>query len=158
MPFTDGQLNDRFERMVRHLDHWGLVEARDRGQARRRRILEFQLDLPGRNLPPDVRAVFREYFERDCRGAWELVKYTYEYADPVLSWRLAFHVHAIGGATRVAHAHCEPGTDLGGDESPRHFRATEYDLREANAIFMGLYAAGRAPDCGELLPLEVDRS
>lgn len=157
MPLTDGQLNDRFERTVRHLDHWGLAEARDRGEARRRRVLEFQLDLPGRNLALEARAVFREYFQRDRRGAWELVKYTYEYADLVLSWRLGYHLHAIGGATPVAHAHCEPGADLGGDESRVHFRATEYDLREANAVFMRLFAAGQPPDCDELLPLTVDR-
>lgn len=157
VPLTDGQLNDRFERMVRHLDHWGSVDARQRGRARRRRALEFQLEVPSEDLAAEARALFREYYDRSRTGTWTLVKYTYEYADLVRSWRLGYHLHAIGDGPPIAHAHCEPGAGLRGTESSSHFRAIEYDLREANAWFMRLYAEGRAPACDELLPLLVDR-
>jgi len=157
VPITDGQLNDRFDRMVRHLDHWGLVDAYDRGRARRRRVLQFQLAVPGEGLAVEARALFREYYERDRRGGWSFVKYTYEYADLVRSRRLGYHLHSVGDGPPIAHAHCEPGHGLRGAESAQHFRSHEYDLREANALFMRLYAEGRAPACDELLPLTIDR-
>ena len=143
--------------MGRHLDHWGPVDAYRHGKTRPRIALEFLLEVPSEGLAAEARALFREYFSRDRTGVWTLAKYTYEYADIVGSWRLAYHFHPVDGATSVAHAHCEPGADLRGDESPRHFRSVEYDLREANAIFMRLYAQGRAPARDDLLPLAIDR-
>jgi hypothetical protein len=157
VPLTSGALNDRFDRMIRHLDHWGTVDAHDHGRTRPRRVLEFQLEVPGDGLAVDARALFREYYDRGRTGTWTLIKYTYEYADLVRAWRLSYHFHPIGGGPPVPHAHCEPGDGLRRTESAHHFRSLEYDLREANAAFMRLHAAGRAPDCYELLPLDIDR-
>ncbi|MBI2780959.1 MAG: hypothetical protein HYX55_04060 [Chloroflexi bacterium] len=122
-----------------------------------RALLEFGLAVPARDLLPDATAIYREYYDREGTETWMLVKYTYEYADLVRSWRLGYHLHAVGDGPPIAHAHCEPGHGLRGTESAHHFRAIEYDLREANAVFMRLYAEDRAPDCDELLPLSIDR-
>ena len=143
--------------MARHLEHWGDVRAIDRGAMRGRVLLELELAAPGRDLAREARALFREYYDRDRSGDWEFVKYTYDYLDLVGSWRLGYHFHAIGGSVPVAHAHCERGAKFTTAEPAEHFRATEYDLREANAAFMRLHAAGRAPDCADLLPLEIHR-
>jgi hypothetical protein len=154
---TTGELNDRFDRIVGYLDHWGDVIARDAGAERGRRVLEFQLVAPGDDLEAEVNALFREYYRRDRSRDWVLAKYTYEYIDLVRSWRLAFHLHPLAGTLPIAHAHCEPGTDLSSVEVGPHLRAIEYDLREANAEFMRLYAADRLPDCDAFLPLRVER-
>ena len=156
MILTKGRLNARFARMLRHLEHWGDVEAHDRGASGQLRVFEFQLDTPA-DGPTEARAFFQERYERTASAGWELVQYAYDYVDLDRRWRQAFHLHPIGGPSSIAHAHCEPGLDLRRDESPRHFRAVEYDLREANALFMRLYADGRSPACDELLPLEIDR-
>lgn len=157
MPLTAGQLNDRFDRLVGYLDHWGDVDARDLGAARSRRVLEFELVAPGHDLTREVKALFREYYGRNSAGDWEIAKYTYEYIDLVRSWRLAYHLHSLGGTALISHAHCEPGTDFATVEGAGHLRAVEYDLREANAEFMRLYAGDRPPDCDSFRPLRVDR-
>jgi hypothetical protein len=150
-------LNDRFDRTRRYLEHWGAVVAIDTGAGRGRRLLEFHLDTPGDELPPLTRALFREYYDRDRFGDWELVKYTYEYLDVVRSLRLAYHFHSIGASGAIAHAHCEQGFALATVEPTMHFRAVDYDLHEANAEFMRLYGSDRPPDCDSFLPLRVER-
>lgn len=157
MPLSTGLLNARLHQTARHLEHWGVVRAHDDGATRGRRLLEFELIAPGEDLRPEVRALFREYYDRDRSGDWDLVKYTYDYVDLGRSWRLAYHFHAVGASAPIAHAHCERSLAFTTVETAKHFRAVEYDLREANAAFMRLYAAGRPPDCDDLLPLEVDR-
>lgn len=157
MALTTGQLKTRLHQVARHLEHWGDLRARDDGITRRRALLAFDLAVPARDVSPDVRALYREYYDRDRTGTWTLVKYTYEYADLVRSWRLGYHLHSVGDGPPVAHAHCEPGDGIPGTEGAHHFRSLEYDLREADALFMRLYAAGLPPDCDELLPLVVNR-
>ena len=156
MTLTTDQLKARLHQVARHLEHWGNLRARDDGMTRRRALLEFDLAVPARDVP-DVKGLYREYYDRDRTGTWMLIKYTYEYADLVRSWRLGYHLHAVGDGPPIAHAHCEPGDGLRATESAHHLRAIEYDLREANAVFMRLYAAGLPPGCDEFLPLEIDR-
>lgn len=67
-------------------------------------------------------------------------------------------MHDLAGSRRVMHAHCEPATDIPETERSAHLRAVEYELREAHAAFMRLYAAELAPDCEGFLPLAVDRT
>lgn len=155
---TDAEVRARFERIIRHLDHWGDVVATDSGRRRDRRLLEFSVLAPGGGLIAEAKELFREYYRRSSSGDWEVVKYTYEYLDIQRSRRLAFHVHDLAGRKRVAHAHCEDSTDIPETERSAHLRAIEYEAREAHAVFMRLYAAGVAPDCDDFLPLEVDRS
>lgn len=156
MPQTGRQLDDRLARIASHLAHWGDVSVRDLGQSRERRLLEFLLIAPGHALEPEAKALFREYYRR--HGAdWNVAKYTYEYLDLNRSWRLAYHLHEVAGGSTVAHAHCEPATEFASAEGSNHLRAVEYDLREANAEFMRLYASDRAPDCASFLPLQLDR-
>ena len=155
---TEPEVRSRFDALVRHLDHWGDVVASDEGRRRGRRLLQFQLLAPGGGLDVEVRALFREYYRQAPDGEWDIVKYTYEYLDIVRAWRLAFHMHEVGGTARIAHAHCEPAMDLPNGERSRHLRAVEYELREAHQEFMRLYAAEITPECGRYLPLEVDRT
>ena len=154
---SDGQIRSRFDRLLRHLDHWGDVVATDAGRLEDRRMLEFAVVSPGGDLDVETRELFREYYQRNRAGVWDIVKYTYEYLDVVRGVRLAFHVHDLGGRRRVAHAHCEESFDIPEDERSAHFRAVEYDLREAHDVFMRHYAAGIAPDCSTFLPLAVNR-
>jgi len=105
----------------------------------------------------EATALYREYFRRTSRDVWAIAIYTYEYRDYVRSARLAYHLHDLGSRSLVAHAHCEEETDPA-DEEAMHRRAMEYDLLEANGIFMKLYASDTAPDCSSLLPLEITRS
>lgn len=158
MPLTSGQLQARLHRMARHVEHWGDVRALDYGSKRGRFLLELELAVPGGDLRPEATAVYREYYDGHGPASWELVKYTYEYFDLVRFWRLGYHLHPIGGTAPVAHAHCDQeATSITEEEGTQHYRATAYDLREANAAFMRLYAAGLPPDCDALLPVEVDR-
>jgi hypothetical protein len=154
---SSGGVRDRFDRLTSHLDHWGDVIARDIGAATGRRLLEFQLLAPGGVLSTEVEALFREYYQRNRAGGWDILKYTYEYLDLVRSWRLAFHLHPLGGRSKVAHAHCGPGAVHWAGEPSVHLRAIEYELREANAEFMRLYASGRPPECSAFLPMSVNR-
>jgi hypothetical protein len=154
----ESELRARFDRYVKHLDHWGDVVAADLGRATSRRQLEFSVLAPGGGLEVEGRELFREYYRRNAPGTWEFIKYTYEYLDTVRGARLAFHVHDIGTRKRVAHAHCEDSFDIPEGERSAHLRATEYELREAHDVFMSLLAANERPDCGSFLPLEVDRT
>ena len=158
VPLTDSQVRARFNGVIQHLDHWGDVLASDSGSSRSRRLLEFELLAPGGELAVEVEAIFREYYRRTSSDEWDIAKYTYEYLDRVQGWRLAFHMHDIGGSPRVMHAHCESAFDIPDMERSEHLRAVEYELREAHAEFMRLYAAELAPDCARLLPLAVDRT
>lgn len=155
---TDSDVRARFERIVSHLDRWGDVVASDNGRARVRRLLEFSVVAPGGGLAAEAKELFREYFERNRPGEWEIVKYTYEYLDVGRGARLAFHVHDLDTRKRVAHAHCEDAFEIPDDERSAHLRAVEYELREAHDVFMRLFAADEPPDCGSFLPLEVDRT
>lgn len=155
---TDAEVRARFDRIVRHLDHWGDVVATDAGRKRRGRMLEFSVVAPGGGLETEAKELLREYYELHGSGIWEIVKYTYEYVDVVRGARLAFHVHDIAGRKRVAHAHCEGSFEIPDDERSPHLRAVEYELREAHEVFMRHLAAGAAPDCDQYLPLEVDRT
>lgn len=154
---TDGQLRARFSRIVDHLDSFGDVRAESLGGASTQRMLQFNLTAPGDPLEREVEALYREYYRRTPDDEWAMAKYTYEYRDYVRSARLAYHVHDLGDHRLVAHAHCADETDPD-DEEGIHLRATEYDLLEANAIFMRLYASDTAPDCGSLLPLDIKRA
>lgn len=155
---TDSEVRARFERILRHLDHWGDVVAMDAGRARQRRLLEFSLLAPGGSLDVEAKELFREYYELNRSGDWDVVKYTYEYLDVARGARLAFHVHDVGVRKRVAHAHCEESFDIPDYERSPHLRAVEYELREAHEEFMRHLAAGEVPDCRSYLPLEVDRT
>ena len=157
MGLTSGQLRRRRDRIEAYLDVWGDLRITDDGAATRRRLLEFTLEAPGQDLPAEIRARYAEYYRRGSSGDWSLAKYHYEYLDIGHRRRLAYHMHDIGTRLLVPHAHCGPATELDRGEGPHHLRAVELDLREAHERFMGSYAAGRVPDCGSLLPLEVPR-
>jgi len=158
LALTPGRLRRRRDRLADYLDVWGDLRITDDGAAGTRRILEFALEAPGDDLPPEVKARYREYYRIRPSGDWALAKYHYEYLDVVHGKRLAYHLHDIGNRRLVSHAHCESATDLAVDEGPHHLRAIELDLREAHEQFMTLYAAEREPDCGAYLPLVVPRS
>jgi hypothetical protein len=155
---TAGRLRRRRDRIADYLDVWGDLRVIDYGAAVERRFIEFALEAPGRDLPVDVKARYREYYRLRSSGDWLLAKYHYEYLDVIHGKRLAYHVHDIGRRRLVPHAHCEPAADLSEDESPHHLRAIELDLREAHELFMALYAAGREPDCGAFFPLDLPRT
>lgn len=157
MSLTSGQLRKRRDRIEDYLDVWGDLRITDDGAAGDRRLIEFALEAPGQDLPVEIRARYAEYYRRQPSGDWLIAKYHYEYLDIGHRRRLAYHMHDIGSRVLVPHAHCEPATELEEGESPHHLRAVELDLREAHEQFMGLYAAGREPDCGAFLPLEVPR-
>lgn len=158
VPLTDAQVRARFNGVIQHLDHWGDVIAIDSGSRRQRRLLEFEMLAPGGGLAIEAQAVFREYYQRTSSDEWDAAKYTYEYLDRVRGWRLAFHMHDLAGSPRVMHAHCEPAFDIPDTERSEHLRAIEFELREAHAEFMRLYAAELAPDCAGYLPLAIDRT
>lgn len=157
MTFTSGQLRHRRDRIEDYLDVWGDLRITDAGAAGDRRLIEFVLDAPGQELPVAIQARYAEYYRRRHTGDWLIAKYHYEYLDLGHRRRLAYHMHDIGSRVMVPHAHCEQATDLDLPEGPHHLRAVELELREAHELFMGLYAAGRAPDCGAFLPLDVPR-
>ena len=154
---TNRQVSDRFSRPATHLDHWGDVTARDYGEATSHRLIESFLVGPGDDLPVEITALYREYYDLNHRGEWAMAKYTYEYLDRRYGRRLAYHLHPIGGRRLIPHAHCEPASSHAEEESREHFRALEYNLREAHAEFMELWASDRPPDCSGLLPLAVRR-
>ena len=154
---TSGQLRKRRDRIEDYLDVWGDLRITDDGAAGDRRLIEFALEAPGQDLPVEIRARYAEYYRRQRSGDWLIAKYHYEYLDIGHRRRLAYHMHDIGSRVLVPHAHCEPATALAEGECPHHLRAVELDLREAHEQFMGLFAAGREPDCGAFLPLEVPR-
>ena len=120
-------------------------------------MVEFQLTAPGDELPVEVLALFREYYRRTADGPWELDKYTYEYLDASHGTRLGYHMHDLGPARHVPHAHCEEAADIPDAERSDHLRAVELDVLEAHAEFMRLWASERAPDCSGYLPLAVPR-
>lgn len=157
MTQTSGQLRKWRDRIEDYLDVWGDLRITDDGAAGDRRRIEFALEAPGQDLPVEVRARYAEYYRRQSSGEWLIAKYHYEYLDIGHRRRLAYHMHDLGSRVLVPHAHCGPATDLDERESLHHLRAVELDLREAHQQFMGLYAAGRAPDCGAFLPLAVPR-
>jgi hypothetical protein len=158
---TGAEIRSRFEGLTSFLWRWGDVTARDSGAKTRARLLEFRVEAPGEGLPPDVVALYREYYAATTGRVWELAKYTYEYLDLRRGWRLAYHLHDVGGLRRAPHAHCGAATSLpdgpSGAEPSEHLRSIEYDLREAHRAFMRLYAADVAPDCEHFLPLAVSR-
>lgn len=153
MPLSDAAVRQRLEAITRHLDNWGDVIPIDSGRLRIRRLLEFELTAPGGDLDPEVRLFFREYFDRTEFGDWELRKYTYDYFDLRRNRRLAFHLHPLGSPSATVHAHCGSGRPTS-EEPSEHFRAIQYELREAHEEFMRLYARDEAPDCRALWPLE----
>jgi hypothetical protein len=165
---TDGEVRARFDGLTGFLWRWGDVTATDAGGRTRSRLLEFRLVAPGEGLPPEVLALYREYFAATSDGAWGLAKYAYEYLDLRRGLRLAYHLHDLGGRSGVAHAHCQPATALAveppgegraeSSDPARHLRSIEYDLREAHREFMRLYAADVAPDCDRFLPLGISRT
>ena len=158
LALTAARLRRRRDRIADFLDVWGDLQVTDYGAAGKRRSIEFALEAPGRDLPVDVKARYREYYRLRSSGGWRLAKYHYEYLDVVHGKRLAYHMHDIGRRRLVPHAHCGPAADLSEDESPHHLRAIELDLREAHQLFMALYAAEREPDCGTFLPLDLPRT
>ena len=155
---TDGELRRRFHGLVSHLDHWGDVIAVGEGGRRDRRRIELAVLAPGAGLAPEVKTLFREYYARVAPDSWRMTKYTYEYLDTLRGVRLAFHMHDVGGTALVPHAHCESASDIPEAERSPHLRAIEYDVREANEVFVRLYAAELAPSCRDFLQLEIDRS
>ena len=143
--------------MTDHLDNFGDVEVEDVGSAGAVRGLGFVLKVPGDPCNLEVKATYRERYLRVPRGGWEIAKYTYEYLDLTRGWRLAYHLHDLDGRKRIPHAHCEPIVDPDVLDESRHLRATEYELLEAHAEFMKLFALGVPPDCKALRPLVVRR-
>jgi len=154
--FTEGQVRNRRERLADFLDAWGDLRVSDLGSDRDRRLLEFSLEVPGPDLPVEVRALYSEYYRRRG-GRWRLAKYHYEYLDVSRATRLAYHLHDIGPRRLVAHAHCDDATTLSTEEGKHQLRAVELDLREVHMQFMRLYASGVLPDCAAFLPLEIRR-
>jgi hypothetical protein len=152
----DAQLRGRRSKITSYLDSFGDVRVEDLGGGGSRRLLQFSLVAPGYPCSVEVTALYREYYRRNRAGLWDAAKYTYEYRDYVRNARLAYHLHDLGGRQLVAHAHCENEAEPE-DEEAGHLRATEYDLVEANTLFMRLYAADAAPDCSAFLPLEIRR-
>lgn len=158
LALATGQLRRRRDRIGDYLDVWGDLRIADIGAEGTRRLIEFDLEAPGFDLPAEVNARYREYYRLQSAGDWLLAKYHYEYVDVVRGRRLAYHLHDIGARTLVPHAHCERARDLTDDEGTHHLRAFELDLREAHEQFMRLYAAGREPDCDAFFPLVVPRT
>ena len=156
--FTPSQLTRRVDRLQDYLDAWGDLSIRDIGAAGDVRLVEFLVDAPGSDLPTDVRLLYREYYRRAGRGRWHIAKYTYEYVDLRSGRRLAYHLHDLLPRRLVPHAHCGSAVVDASQEPREHFRAVEYDLREAHEAFMRLYAADLDPDCAAFLPLDVDRT
>lgn len=151
---TDGEVRVRLNRLRDHLDSFGDLAIHDVGAKRPTRLLEFRLSAPGGPCDQEVEALFREYYDRAGARAWRIAKYTYEYRDLRRGTRLAFHLHALDGSSElIPHAHCggEAGDEIG------HLRALPYELMEANAIFMKLYASDADPDCASFLPLAPTR-
>ena len=70
---ADGHIRSRFERILRHLDHWGDVVATDAGRLEDRRLLEFAVLSPGGTLAVEARELFREYYKRNRTGGWDIV-------------------------------------------------------------------------------------
>jgi len=148
---TDSEVRVRRNRLTDHLDSFGDVVIRDVGASTPRRLLEFRLAAPGDPCEQDVEALYREYYDRTEAGGWRLSKYTYEYRDLRRGTRLGFHLHSLSGYPGlVAHAHCG---SVEAEEEADHRRAVPYELMEANAIFMTLYARDADPDCAAFLPL-----
>ena len=151
---TDGEVRVRRNRLRDHLDSFGDLAIRDVGENRPRRLLEFRLSAPGDPCDQEVEALFREYYDRAGARGWRIAKYTYEYRDLRRGTRLAYHLHSLDASPElVPHAHCggEAGDETG------HLRAVPYELMEANAIFMKLYASDADPDCSAFLPLALTR-
>lgn len=161
VPMTSGELAERISKLTDHLDHFGDLTVTDFGQRRGIRRIEYILAAPGvPGVHDEIVGLYREWFLKE-RGDWAFFKYTYEYLDRLIDARLAFHLHLLGATARpVPHAHCGPLSvsalaDRVADETDGHLRAIPMALTEANDTFMGLYFAGRAPDCSALRPLKL---
>ena len=106
--------------------------------------LEFEVDVPGYQLPREGTMRFIEYWSPSRRGLTGTTSTTRE--PP--SGRKAHHRHDVATAHGVVHARCE-------DPVPRHphYRDVAIALLEAADEFIAIHAGGL--HCRGLLPLRV---
>lgn len=71
-PLTAGDVRRRFDRLCDYLDAWGDLATRDVGASGPRRLLEFAVEAPGRDLPAEVKLLYREYYSRSRRDQWDM--------------------------------------------------------------------------------------
>jgi len=110
--------------------------------------LEFEVDVPGYQLPREGTMRFIEYWTPRRRGR-ELMEHYFDYLrEPRPSGRKAHHRHDVAAARGVVHAHCE-------DPVPRHphYRDVAVALLEAAEEFIAIHAGGL--HCRGLLPLRL---